>query len=149
MDFCHSPPPSSLVPPQRCSYSSRPGPLLPVYGLYPLGGRDWASPAHRLPVCTVGSGMDGAIGNEMPYRLIKKPKDRTRIDSRARGELCTCLCVCVYRASACTCTHTHVPLPCAVTLASPSSRGKGWRLDLEEGVSCQERGWGGVGLFQK
>lgn len=53
------------------------------------------------------------------------------------GELCTCL-------SACECVHTHTPLPCAEILAPPLSGEKGWRLDLEEGVSCQEGSWGGA-----
>lgn len=69
------------------------------------------------------------------------PNKETQGRTGLVGELCTCLsaCECV-----CVCTHTHTLLPCAEILAPPLSGEKGWRLDLEEGVSWQEGSWGGA-----
>lgn len=52
------------------------------------------------------------------------------------------LCVCLMNE--CVVTRTHTPLPCAEILALPLSGEKGWLLDLEEGVSCQEWDRGGA-----
>lgn len=52
------------------------------------------------------------------------------------------LCVCLMNE--CMVTRTHTPLPCAEILALPLSGEKGWLLDLEEGVSCQEWDRGGA-----
>lgn len=69
--------------------------------------------------------------------LIKKPRNRTSIDFWASSRA-----ICV--SHECMHVHTHSPLPCAEILAPPLSGEKGWRLNLEEGVSCQEGGWGGA-----
>lgn len=60
----------------------------------------------------------------------------------------TFLCVCYvsvypYTAHAHVRARTHT-LPCVEILAPPLSGEKGWSHDLEEGVSCQEGGWGGA-----
>lgn len=73
----------------------------------------------------------------LKFFLIKKPRNRTSIDFWASsGAICV--------SHECMHVHTHSPLPCAEILAPPLSGEKGWRLDLEEGVSCQEGGWGGA-----
>lgn len=129
---------SCLVPPQRCCLYS-----LPAQALCPFC-ETWTLPSGWQRTGTIAllpttHRCCGQVGWTLPPAILpdKDPRARPTQISGPAGKLSSRVCVC--RA----CTHAHI-LPCEEILAPPLSGEKGWRLNLEKGVSFQEGGWGGA-----